>query len=108
MQTDDHKKSFEKEIEEQSYESSERTDKPKRKSSLGGQLNYKEVRVTFPAVKETTLGNYMVYKVHYVYDSVEYSIDRRYSDFVTLRTTLRQLLPCHFIFPAHRKQAIVS
>ena len=108
MQTDNHKKSFDKEIEEEIIKTPESPQKLRRMSTLGGQLSYTDVRVTFPFVKESTLTNYMVYKVHYVFDGVEYTVDRRFSDFVALRETLKKQIPCHFIFPAHKKQAIVS
>lgn len=70
-------------------------------------LKYICVRVSFPTATEGTITNYMAYKVIYVCKEKEYTITRRCSDFTALRESLRRYWPCHYIFPAHKKQTIV-
>lgn len=71
-------------------------------------LPFQHVRVSFPRAKEGPLSNYMVYKLHYTLNDKELEVSRRFSDFSILRDALRRELPCHFIFPAHKKKTVGS
>ena len=70
-------------------------------------LPFQHVRVSFPRMKEGPMSNYMVYKLHYTLNEKELEVSRRFSDFSILRDALRRELPCHFIFPAHKKKTVV-
>jgi hypothetical protein len=65
------------------------------------------VTVQYPVVKPSTMSTYMVYPLTVQYDDQEKKFGRRYSDFFSLREALKSLLPYNFIFPVHKKQAIV-
>ena len=71
-------------------------------------VKYDNVRVSFPVSQDGKIGNYMVYVVRYSYRGSEFKINRRFSDFISLRNALRKYLPCHYIIPAHRKRPVVS
>ena len=82
----------------------EQTDSVDQQSSL----SIKNPRITEYNQKQSTFSSYIVYSIEYEkgIDSIE--IYRRYSDFDVFRQALRRQLPCHFIFPAHRKRAMVN
>ena len=77
-------------------------------SRVPKKLPFKHVRVSFPRMKEGPLSNYMVYRLHYTLNDKELEVSRRFSDFSILRDALRRELPCHFIFPAHKKKTVVG
>lgn len=66
------------------------------------------VKVNFPVLIEHPINSYMLYKINYRYKGNEFVIDRRFSDFTSLRDSLRKFLPCHYIFPTHKKKSIVN
>ena len=65
------------------------------------------VRVSFPVASDTGMNAYMIYRVHFCLNNVESSVVRRFSDFTSLRDFLRAYLPCHYIYPVHRKKTLV-
>ena len=69
---------------------------------------YENVRVSYPESKDGKIKNVMVYIVRYSHKGKEFEVRRRYSDFTALRVALRKYAPCHYIYPAHRKKAMVS
>jgi hypothetical protein len=71
-------------------------------------LPLKSVTVDSPRIKDLLVNSYIVYKVTFVWNDKELKVNRRYSDFKALRKSLSHLLPFTFIFPMHRKQAVVN
>ena len=69
--------------------------------------NYKDIKVTFLKFKKSTLSTYMVYTLSYSNNGKTHKLERRFSDFVSLREVIRKQIPCHFIFPTHRKKNLV-
>ena len=64
--------------------------------------------VSHPFVKETIFNNYMVYKVTFKFNDADQEVNRRYSDFDSLRKAVRMFRPFNFVYPVHRKQLIVG
>lgn len=71
-------------------------------------IEYENVTVSFPVSKESGLKPYMVFKVMYTFKEAELTVNRRFSDFRKLRRSLQRYLPCHYIWPVHRKRTIVG
>lgn len=70
-------------------------------------LEYENVRVSFPTSTDSGINSYMIYKVKYSWQNKNFIVNRRFSDFTALRNSLRKYLPCHYIFPVHKKKTIV-
>lgn len=79
-----------------------------RQTHIESRLEYENVRVSFPISTDTGINSYMIYKVKYTWKGTDFVINRRFSDFTSLRDSLRKFLPCHYIFPVHKKKTIVS
>jgi len=71
-------------------------------------LEYENVKVSFPISTEGTINSHMVYKIKYTWQGKDFVVQRRFSDFSSLRESLRKYLPCHYIFPVHKKQTMVG
>ena len=78
-----------------------------RKSSLPAKLEYENVKVSFPYSTDTGINSYMIYKVKYTWGGKDFIVNRRFSDFTSLRESLKKFLPCHYIYPVHKKRTIV-
>ena len=63
--------------------------------------------VSHPFVKETMFNNYVIYKVSFRFNDAEQEVNRRFSDFDSLRKAIRLYRPFNYIYPVHRKQFIV-
>lgn len=79
-----------------------------RQTSLIGKLEYDNIRVSFPTSTETGINSYMIYKVKYTWQGKDFIVNRRFSDFTSLRNSLRKFMPCHYVFPVHKKKTIVN
>lgn len=64
--------------------------------------------VSHPFIKENMFNNYMVYKVTFKFNDSDQEVNRRYSDFDSLRKAIKMYRPFNFVYPVHRKQFIVS
>ena len=64
--------------------------------------------VSHPSIKENMFNNYMIYKVSFKFNDSDQEVNRRYSDFDSLRKAIKMYRPFNFIYPVHRKQFIVS
>lgn len=71
------------------------------------QSHYENIRINFPTKGYSTIKKYMVYSIKYAYKGKELDISRRFSDFTSLRNSLRNYMPGHYIFPAHKKRTVV-
>lgn len=68
---------------------------------------FQNVRVSFPTSTDSKINAYMIYKIRFTVNGNDFVVNRRFSDFTSLRYSLRVFLPCHYIFPVHRKKTIV-
>lgn len=79
-----------------------------RQTSISNKLEYENVRVSFPSSTDTGINSYMIYKMKYTWRGMDFVVNRRFSDFRALRNSLRKFLPCHYMYPVHKKRTIVS
>lgn len=64
--------------------------------------------VHHPFVKEKMFSNYMVYKINFKFNQADQEVNRRYSDFDSLRKAIKMYRPFNYVYPVHRKQFIVT
>ena len=76
-------------------------------SRISSLLPISSATVSHPFVKETMFNNYVVYKINFKFNQTEQEVNRRYSDFDSLRKAIRMYRPFNYVYPVHRKQFIV-
>jgi len=80
--------------------------KPEGERKLSSLLPITKAVVSHPFVKESMFNNYMVYKVVFKFNDTDQEINRRFSDFDSLRKAIKMFRPFNYIYPVHRKQFI--